>query len=105
MVFWDLGALQLDEFKPGIHSRAEFGEQLIMVCMDIDPGKEDIGHKHAFDQCGIVIEGQIEMFIGEERKRLNPKESYFIPAGELHGWKTFDKSVKIMDISLKQLQE
>jgi len=28
-------------------------------------------------------------------------ECYFIPAGERHGWKTFDNPVKILDISLK----
>ncbi len=102
MAFWNLGTLQLEEFRPGIMSKAEIGDNLIMVCMEIGPGNEDTGHKHPFDQCGIVLEGQIEMFIGEERKRLNSNESYFIPSGEFHGWKTFDKPVRIFDISLKQ---
>jgi quercetin dioxygenase-like cupin family protein len=75
MAFWNLGTLQLEEFGPGIMSKAEIGENLIMVCMEIGPGKEDTGHKHPFDQCGIVLEGQIEMFIGEERKLLNSNES------------------------------
>ena len=102
MVFWNLNALELEEFKPGIMSKAHIGDNLIMVCMKIDPGKEDPGHKHPFDQCGIVLEGQIEMFIGEERKLLNSNKSYFIPSGVRHGWKTFDKAVKILDVSLKQ---
>ena len=105
MAFWNLGTLQLEEFRPGIMSKAEFGDNLIMACMEIGAGKEDAGHKHTFDQCGIVLEGQIEMFIGEDRRLLNSNESYFIPSGEQHGWKTFDKSVKILDISLKQPQE
>ena len=102
MAFWNLSTLQLEEFRPGIMSKAKLGNELIMVCMEIDPKKEDPGHKHTFDQCGIVLEGQIEMFIGEDRRLLNANESYFIPSGEQHGWKTFDKSVKILDISLKQ---
>lgn len=105
MGFWDLSTLRLEEFRPGIRSKATIGENLIMVCMEISPGKEDTGHKHPFDQCGIVLEGQIEIFIGEERKRLKPSESYFIPSGEDHGWKTFDKSVRVLDISLKQPRE
>jgi quercetin dioxygenase-like cupin family protein len=72
--------------------------------MNIDSGKEDTGHKHPFDQCGIVLEGQIEMFVGNERKLLNSNETYFIPSGTQHGWKTFDKPVKVLDISLKQPQ-
>jgi len=102
MAFWNLGTLQLEEFRPGIMSKAEIGENLIMVCMEIGPRKEDTGHKHPFDQCGIVLEGQIEMFIGEERKLLNSNESYFIPSGEHHGWKTFDKPARLLDTSLKQ---
>jgi len=104
MTFWNLGTLELEAFRPGIMSKAEIGDNLIMVCMEIGAGKEDTGHKHPFDQCGIVLEGQIEMFIGEERRLLNPNESYFIQSGEQHGWKAFDKPVKVLDISLKQPQ-
>ncbi|TRZ50343.1 cupin domain-containing protein [bacterium] len=105
MAFWNLGILKLEEFRPGIMSKAETGNNLIMACMEIGPGKEDTGHKHPFDQCGIVIEGQIEMFIDEERKLLSPNESYFIPSGKQHGWKTLGNPVKILDISLKQPQK
>jgi quercetin dioxygenase-like cupin family protein len=102
VAFWNLGVLKLEEFKPGIMSKAEIGNNLIMVCMEIGAGKEDTGHRHPFDQCGVVIDGKMEMFIGEERKLLNSNESYFIPSGERHGWKTFDRPVKVLDISMKQ---
>jgi quercetin dioxygenase-like cupin family protein len=102
MTFWNLDTLRLKKFRPGIFSRAEIGENLIMVCMEIEAGKEDTGHKHKFDQCGMILEGKIEMHIGEERKLLNPNESYFIPSGVQHGWKTFENSVKLFDISLKE---
>ena len=102
MTFWNSGNLQLKEFRPGILSKAEIGDNLIMVCMEIEAKKEDTGHKHNFDQCGIVLDSQIEMYVGEERKLLNPDESYFIPSGVQHGWKTFDRSVKLLDISLKE---
>lgn len=105
MAFGNLGNLQLEEFRPGIMSKAEMGENSIMVCREISLGKEDTGHKHPFDQCGIVLEGQIEMFIGKEYKRLNSHESYFIPSGKDHGWKTFEKPARVLDISLKQPRE
>ncbi len=101
MPFWDLTALELEAFRPGIMSKAELGETLIMSCMVIGPGLEDTGHMHPFDQCGIVLEGDIEMFIGEEHRRLHSNETYFIPAGESHGWKTLEGRVKLLDVSLK----
>ena len=105
MAFWNLKTVDLAEFRPGIMSKVEIGDDLIMACMEIGPGKEDDRHKHPFDQCGIVLEGQIEMFVRKERKLLNANETYFIPSGEQHGWKTLNKSVKILDISLKQPHE
>jgi len=102
MGIWNLSTLQLEEFRPGIMSKAEIGENLIMVCMEIGPGKEDTGHEHPFDQCGVVLDGQIEMFIGDEYNTLNSNESYFIPAGVRHGWKTFTEPVRLLDVSGKQ---
>jgi quercetin dioxygenase-like cupin family protein len=101
MGIWNLATVKLEMFRPGIMSKAEIGENLIMVCMEIDQGKEDTGHEHPFDQCGIVLTGQIEMFIGNERNTLNANESYFIPAGVRHGWKTFTEPVKLLDVTAK----
>ncbi len=102
MTFWNLDTLQLEEFRPGILSKAEIGENLIMVCMEIDANKEDTGHKHEYDQCGLVLEGKIEMHIGDKSKILTSNESYFIPSGVQHGWNTFEKSARLFDISIKQ---
>lgn len=105
MAFWNLAALQLEEFRPGIMSKAEIGDDLIMAYMAIGPGREDTGHEHPFDQCGIILEGQIEMVVGKERQILNPNDAYFIPSGERHGWKTLDSQVKVLDISVKTNRE
>ena len=103
MSFWEnVNKLNLEDFRPGIRSRAEMGDGLVMACMEIGPKNEDPGHQHPFEQCGIVTEGTIEMFIEDERRVLKAMETYFIPSGVFHGWKTFDTPVKILDISTKQ---
>ena len=103
MGFWrNVNRLDLQDFRPGIRSRAEGGEKLVMAFMEIGPGREDPGHHHLFEQCGIVTEGSIEMFIGDERGVLEPMDAYLIPSEVFHGWKTLDKPVKILDISIKQ---
>jgi quercetin dioxygenase-like cupin family protein len=73
-----------------------------MAVMEIAPGKEGTAHEHPFDQCGIVVEGEIEMSIGEEKKLLKPMETYFIPAGVQHNWKTNRLPAKILDVVVKQ---
>ena len=102
MSFWNLKNLKLEAFRPGIFSKAEIGNHLIMACMDIEAHQEDLGHAHPYDQCGIVVQGQIEMFIGDEYKKLAENETYFAPAGTKHGWKTSVRPAKILDVSIKQ---
>lgn len=102
MGFWDLKTLKLDEFRPGIWSKLESGKNLTMAVMEIASNKEGTAHDHPFDQCGIVLEGEIEMAIGEEKKLLKPMGTYFIPAGVKHNWKTNSSSAKILDIVVKQ---
>jgi quercetin dioxygenase-like cupin family protein len=102
MGFWDLRTLKLDEFRPGIWSKLESGKNLTMAVMEIAPDKEGIAHDHPFDQCGIVIEGEIEMSVGEEQTMLRSMETYFIPAGVMHHWKTMTLSARILDIVAKQ---
>lgn len=102
MSFWDLKTLKLDEFRPGIRSQIESGKNLTMAVMEIAPGKEGLAHEHPFDQCGIVVEGEIEMFIGDEKKLLKTMETYFIPAGVNHDWKTLTSFAKILDVVVKQ---
>ena len=102
MTFWDLKTLKLDEFRPGIRSKVESGQNLTMAAMEIAPDKEGIAHDHPFDQCGVVIEGEIEMSMGEEKKLLKPMETYFIPAGVKHNWRTITLPAKILDIVVKQ---
>ena len=93
--------MALADFRPGIRSKAEIGDRLILAIMEIGLGKDDPGHNHPFEQCGIVLEGEIEMLIGDERQILGPMDTYFIPAGIFHGWKTVDHPVRIVDISGK----
>ena len=102
MTFWKMNELELERFRPGIMSKAELGQDLIMAYMEIEAGAEDPGHLHSYDQCGIVLEGLVAFFIGDEEKVLEPNEAYFIPAGMHHKWKTFGSKVKLLDITPQQ---
>ncbi|HIE17229.1 MAG TPA: cupin domain-containing protein [Dehalococcoidia bacterium] len=102
MSFWNLATLKLEEFRPGIWSKMEPGTNLTMAFMEISANKEGAVHDHPFDQCGIVLEGEIEMFIGEEKRLLKPMETYFIPAGISHSWKTYTSPAKILDVIAKR---
>ncbi len=67
----------------------------------VDIAEKVVGHQHPFEQCGIVIAGKIEMFMGDERSVLEAMDTYFIPAGVIHGWKTFEVPTRLLDVSAK----
>ncbi len=99
MAFWNLKTLKLDEFRPGIFSKVEAGANLTMAFMQIAADKEGTPHDHPFDQCGVVIEGEIEMSIGEDTRLVKPMEAYLIPAGITHSWKTLSQTATIFDVT------
>jgi quercetin dioxygenase-like cupin family protein len=101
MLFFDFSEWNLEDFRPGIKSRAHFGEQMTLAVMIIDGGNADTGHAHPFEQCGLVMEGFFTMTIGEETRTLGPGQGYFVPAGVAHGWATGKDPVRVLDLSAR----
>lgn len=102
MAFWKPAQMELEQFRPGIKSRVQFGAGLTMACLQIEADQEDPGHRHPFDQCGVVLAGEIQMSIGDQQRTLGPGEAYFIPAGSPHGWRTGPAAVLILDVTPRQ---
>ena len=53
-------------------------------------------HKHG-DQFGVVFEGEMDLTIGGETKTYKKGDTYFVPAGVMHG-ATFKKKTYLMDV-------
>ena len=68
MPFFDFAQMPLKDFRPGIKSFAQVGEQLILAVMTIESGMRDDGHAHPFDQCGMVLEGVFSLTIDGETR-------------------------------------
>jgi quercetin dioxygenase-like cupin family protein len=101
MPFFDFSQMPLQDFRPGIKSFAQVGEQLILAVMTVESWRRDEGHAHPFDQCGVVLEGAFSMTIGGETRILGPGQGYFVPAGIPHGWSAELGPVRILDVSAK----
>ena len=56
-------------------------QQLVFMSFDIDVQVPE--HSHA-GQWGVVLDGEMELTIGGDRKLLRRGDSYFIPAGIVH---------------------
>jgi quercetin dioxygenase-like cupin family protein len=101
MPFFDFAQMPLQDFRPGIKSTAQIGDQLVLAVMTIESGMRDEGHAHPFDQCGLVLEGTFSLTIGEETRSLGPGQGYFVSAGIPHSWSAEAGPVKVVDVSAK----
>ncbi len=69
-----------------------------VVFFEIEPIGTVPMHQHGA-QWGIVVEGEMELTIGEHTRTVRQGDSYYIPAGVPHGavFKTHFKAIDVFD--------
>lgn len=74
------------------------GDHLQFSIADI-PDKGGVPeHSHINEQMGIILSGELDFTIGDERKRLKPGELYRIPGGVPHAVYASNGPVKVLDV-------
>ena len=86
------------ELVPGARSRTFWGEHMLLSIVEIDANSEVPSHTHAHEQAGMVIEGELEMGIGREVRRLGPGEMYIVPGNVEHYARCSETPAKVLDI-------
>ena len=67
-----------------------------LVFFEIDPMGQIPPHSHRA-QWGVVLEGELELTIGDDTRIYTKGDSYFIPAGTVHSARIISK-VKLIDM-------
>lgn len=78
------------QFK-GVKGWIAQGESHQIVFFEIEPFAEVSEHSHDSPQWGIVVEGKIELTIGDETRVYEKGDEYFIPAHTKHSAKFLSK--------------
>ncbi len=86
------------ELVPGARTRTFWGQQMLLSIVEIDAGSEVPLHTHSHEQAGMVIEGELEMGIGGEVRKLGPGEMYIVPGNVEHYAKSSDIPAKVLDV-------
>ncbi len=81
---------------PGIVAHMLQGDRGQAVFFTMEPGTEVPPHSHG-DQWGVVLDGEMELTIGGQTRRYRPGDSYFVPAGTIHGAK-FPARTRVFDL-------
>jgi len=69
---------------PGVTLNLAWGDGLMLSVVELEPGSAVPMHSHPHEQAGIVLEGEFDMTIGGETRRLRRGDMYIIPGGVEH---------------------
>ena len=58
--------------------------QMLLVEIEPDAGSGEQGYSHAGEECGIVIEGILDLWIDGERRTLGTGDSFRFPSTKVH---------------------
>ena len=72
------------ELAPGARTRTFWGAQMLFSLVEVEAGALVPLHTHPHEQGGIIVEGELEMGIGDEVKLLKPGDMYIIPGDVEH---------------------
>ena len=92
-----------DEFSkhtifPGVTVRTCAAERMMLSLATLAPHSVVQEHSHPHEQVGMVIEGKVEFFIGDEHKTLGPGDMFRIPGNVKHRVVALEQTVKALDI-------
>jgi quercetin dioxygenase-like cupin family protein len=96
--FDDLRSLPPAPIWEGIVARSVQGERLTLSIVELDPGAVVAEHSHEHEQLGMVIRGEMDFRVGDERRVLGPGETWRIPSNTLHEATAGPEGAVVIDV-------
>jgi quercetin dioxygenase-like cupin family protein len=82
----------------GLFMQSLTGGQIMINWVTIEPHQVVPRHQHPHEQAGVMLEGTLELTIGNETRRLRPGDAYAIPPNLPHSAVTADEGCVVIDI-------
>ena len=96
--FKNLNSREFKNLAPGANTQTFWGEKMLISVVTIDPNSIVPNHTHPHEQAGILMDGELEMIIGDESKLLKPGDMYIVPGNIEHYATATDKGAKVIDV-------
>ena len=97
--FIDSSEIERKEAMPGLTIRTFWGDRLMVSLVESIPHAEPPPHSHPdHEQAGIVLQGEYDMTIGDERRHLKQGDAYVIPPGVQHQFHGLEGGTLALDV-------
>jgi quercetin dioxygenase-like cupin family protein len=94
----DLAELLPIQVRGGVVARRVQGERLTLAVVELAPDSTVPEHRHANEQCGLVIEGEVTFRIGHEERVLGPGGTWRIVGDTPHSVVTGPGGAVVIDV-------
>ena len=98
MPFIDWNQVAGQALGPGVRIQTPHGERLMLSLVELDPGAVVPLHAHPHEQAGMVLEGLLELTLGDETRTLAAGESYIIPGNTMHAARASGGACRVLDV-------
>jgi quercetin dioxygenase-like cupin family protein len=83
---------------PGVDIYTLAGQQLMLSQVEFAAHSVVQRHSHPHEQMGILLEGELDFVVGEERFLARPGDMWRIPGGVPHQVTAGDQPAKALDV-------
>lgn len=83
---------------PGCRMRTPHGQNLMLSYLEMDAGAEVPLHHHPHEQGGILLEGRLQLTIGDETRVVEAGSLFIIPPNTPHRAVAVDGPAKVLDV-------
>ena len=98
MPFIDISNVEPIEPAPGCRMRTPYGDNLMLSYLEMDEDAVVPLHDHPHEQGGILLEGRMELTIGDEMRVCEAGSLFIIPPDTPHKAVAVGGPAKVLDV-------
>jgi quercetin dioxygenase-like cupin family protein len=83
---------------PGVDIHTCAGEQMMLSLVEFEAGSVVEWHSHPHEQMGLLLDGELEFFVGDEHAIARPGDMWRIPGGVRHKVVAGNRPAKALDV-------